>query len=106
MLAWHPMRWPFIVMGYRLSAIVLLPVLLRLPSAQLKVIAWGVVSGVSVGLGWIGFVNALKTVPVTTVGVPAGNAGDINDTRAGDAEPDYADGFAEEGGLEVLSFFD
>jgi drug/metabolite transporter (DMT)-like permease len=27
------------------------------------------VSGISVGLGWIGFVNALKTVPVTTVGV-------------------------------------
>jgi len=54
---------------YGLSAVVLLPLLLRLPAAQLKVVAWGILSGVSVGLGWIGFVNALKTVPVTTVGV-------------------------------------
>jgi drug/metabolite transporter (DMT)-like permease len=44
---------PYAVAFYRygLSSIVLLPVLLRLPVNQLKVIAWGVVSGISVGLG-------------------------------------------------------
>jgi drug/metabolite transporter (DMT)-like permease len=62
---------PYAVAFYRygLSAIVLLPILLRLPRAQLRTIIWGILSGVSVGLGWVGFVSALKTVPVTTVGV-------------------------------------
>jgi len=54
---------------YGLSAILLLPILFRLPASQRSVVVWGVISGISVGLGWIGFVNALKTVPVTTVGV-------------------------------------
>jgi drug/metabolite transporter (DMT)-like permease len=54
---------------YGLSALVLFPLLLRLPVAQVKTAAWGMMSGVSVGLGWIGFVSALKTVPVSTVGV-------------------------------------
>ncbi len=54
---------------YGLSALVLLPLLLRLPTAQLGVVAWGIGSGVTVGLGWIGYVEALKTVPVSTVGV-------------------------------------
>ncbi|MDH3633907.1 MAG: DMT family transporter [Gammaproteobacteria bacterium] len=54
---------------YGLSALVLFPLLLRLPVAQMKTAIWGVISGVSVGLGWIGFVSALKTVPVSTVGV-------------------------------------
>ena len=53
---------------YGLSALILLP-LLWAPGAQLKTIAWGILSGVSVGLGWIGFVYALRTVPVSTVGV-------------------------------------
>ena len=62
---------PYAVAFYRygLSAIILLPILLRLPAAQLKTVLWGLLSGVSVGLGWVGFVSALKTVPVTTVGV-------------------------------------
>ena len=62
---------PYAIAFYRygLSAIVLLPVLLRLPRAQLKTVAWGILSGISVGLGWVGFVSALETVPVTTVGV-------------------------------------
>ena len=62
---------PYAVAFYRygLSAIVLLPILLRLPAAQLRTVLWGILSGVSVGLGWVGFVSALETVPVTTVGV-------------------------------------
>ena len=62
---------PYAIAFYRygLSAIVLLPILLRIPGAQWKTIAWGILSGISVGLGWVGFVSALKTVPVTTVGV-------------------------------------
>ncbi len=62
---------PFAVAFYRygLSAVVLLPLVLRTPAEQMKTVAWGILSGVSVGLGWIGFVSALKTVPVTTVGV-------------------------------------
>ncbi len=54
---------------YGLSALILFPLLLRLPGALTKTVGWGILSGVSVGLGWIGFVSALKTVPVSTVGV-------------------------------------
>jgi drug/metabolite transporter (DMT)-like permease len=54
---------------YGLSAIFLFPLLLRLPPTKWKTAAWGVASGVAVGLGWIGYVEALKTVPVSTVGV-------------------------------------
>ncbi len=54
---------------YGLSALILFPILLRLPAAQLKTVIWGVTSGVAVGLGWVGYVSALKTVPVSTVGV-------------------------------------
>ena len=53
---------------YGLLAIILMP-LLRVPAAHLKTVAWGILSGVSVGLGWVGFVYALQTVPVSTVGV-------------------------------------
>ncbi len=53
---------------YGLSAIILMP-LLWVPRAQLKTIAWGLLSGVTVGLGWIGFVYALRTVPISSVGV-------------------------------------
>lgn len=54
---------------YGLSAFILLPLFLRALAAQPRIVAWGVLSGVSVGLGWIGFVYALRTVPVSTVGV-------------------------------------
>lgn len=54
---------------YGLSALVLLPLLLRISVAQWRTVAWGLVSGVSVGLGWIGFVAALETVPMSSLGV-------------------------------------
>lgn len=54
---------------YGLSAFVLLPLLLRISPALRRTIAWGLVSGMSVGLGWIGFVAALDTVPVSSLGV-------------------------------------
>ncbi len=54
---------------YGLSAAVLLPLLLRVPRSLWRVVAWGVVSGASIGLGWIGFVAGLNTVPVSTLGV-------------------------------------
>lgn len=62
---------PYAVAFYRygLSAIILLPILLRLPGAKRRTVAWGILSGILVGLGWVGFVSALETVPVTTVGV-------------------------------------
>ncbi|MBT8436076.1 MAG: DMT family transporter, partial [Gammaproteobacteria bacterium] len=62
---------PYAVAFYRygLSALVLFPLILRLLREQKKTAVWGILSGVSVGLGWIGFVSALKSVPVSTVGV-------------------------------------
>ncbi len=54
---------------YGLSALILLPLWWRLPREHWPVVLWGAFSGVGVGLGWIGFVYALKTVPVANVGV-------------------------------------
>ncbi len=54
---------------YGLSALILLPLWWRLPREHWPVVLWGACSGVGVGLGWIGFVYALKTVPVANVGV-------------------------------------
>lgn len=54
---------------YGLSALVLLPLLLRIKPYLWKTAAWGILSGASIGLGWIGFVAAIKTVPVSTLGV-------------------------------------
>ncbi|MGI9368846.1 MAG: DMT family transporter [Ruegeria sp.] len=61
---------PFAVAFYRyvLAAIVLLPILLRQVKAWREVL-WGLVTGVAMGLGWIGYVTALETLPVSTVGV-------------------------------------
>ncbi len=61
---------PFAVAFYRyvLAAIVLLPILLRQAKAWREVL-WGLVAGVVMGLGWIGYVTALETLPVSTVGV-------------------------------------
>ncbi len=61
---------PYAVAFYRyaLSAIVLLP-LLRVPPALWRTAGWGIFSGMVTGLGWIGFVHALESVPVSTVGV-------------------------------------
>jgi len=62
---------PYSVAFYRygLSATFLLPLLLRVPPHLWRTAAWGILSGASIGLGWIGFVYALKTVPVSTLGV-------------------------------------
>ena len=54
---------------YGISALVLFPLLLRLPRAMWKTAWWGIASGAFVGLGWVGYVNGLKTVPVSTIGV-------------------------------------
>ena len=54
---------------YGLSALILLPLWIRLPRHHWPVVMWGALSGIGVGLGWIGFVYALKTVPVANVGV-------------------------------------
>ncbi len=61
---------PFAVAFYRyvLAAIVLLPILFRQTKAWREVL-WGLVAGVVMGLGWIGYVTALETLPVSTVGV-------------------------------------
>ena len=54
---------------YGISALVLFPLLLRLPRSKWKTMFWGMASGAFVGLGWVGYVNGLKTVPVSTIGV-------------------------------------
>ena len=54
---------------YGLSALVLTPLLLRLPRAQFRILLWGIASGIGTGLGWVGYVEAIKTVPVSTAGV-------------------------------------
>ena len=54
---------------YGISALVLFPLLLRLPRAMWTTACWGIASGAFVGLGWVGYVNGLKTVPVSTIGV-------------------------------------
>ncbi|HUV23243.1 MAG TPA: DMT family transporter [Gammaproteobacteria bacterium] len=54
---------------YGISALVLFPLLLRLPRSKWKTILWGLASAALVGLGWVGYVSGLKTVPVSTIGV-------------------------------------
>lgn len=54
---------------YGISALLLLPLLLRLPRSKWKTISWGLASGAFVGLGWVGYVSGIKTVPVSTIGV-------------------------------------
>jgi drug/metabolite transporter (DMT)-like permease len=53
---------------YTLAAVFLIPILLR-SSKQWKELCWGLASGITMGLGWIGYVSALKTAPASTVGV-------------------------------------
>jgi len=61
--------WAVAFYRYGLSALILLPLLLRVPAALRRTAAWGIASGISVGLGWVGYVSALQSVPVSTVGV-------------------------------------
>jgi len=53
---------------YAFSALAFAP-FLRLGRLSWRVSLWGVASGMIVGLGWIGYVSALKVIPVSTAGV-------------------------------------
>lgn len=61
---------PYAVAFYRyiVAAIVLCPVLFTQRKAW-REIAWGLSAGAIMGLGWIGYVTALETLPASTVGV-------------------------------------
>ncbi|WP_187429904.1 hypothetical protein ROLI_018320 [Roseobacter fucihabitans] len=61
---------PYAVAFYRyiLAAILLLPALLKHRSKGREIV-WGMVAGAVMGLGWVGYVTALETVPASTVGV-------------------------------------
>lgn len=61
---------PYAVAFYRyiLAATILLPTLLSHRSMWREIV-WGMVAGVVMGLGWVGYVTALETVPASTLGV-------------------------------------
>ncbi|AXI40807.1 DMT family transporter [Sulfitobacter sp. SK011] len=61
---------PYAVAFYRyiLAAIILLPAILKYRS-NWREIVWGMMAGGVMGLGWVGYVTALETVPASTVGV-------------------------------------
>ena len=61
---------PYAVAFYRyiLAAIILIPAILKYRS-NWREIVWGMVAGSVMGLGWVGYVTALETVPASTVGV-------------------------------------
>ncbi|UWR17138.1 DMT family transporter [Sulfitobacter sp. M368] len=53
---------------YIITAVILLPAFL----SQLKAwreLVWGLCAGAGMGLGWIGYVRAVETIPASTVGV-------------------------------------
>ncbi|MBM1633555.1 DMT family transporter [Sulfitobacter mediterraneus] len=53
---------------YIITAVILLPAFL----SQLKAwreLVWGLCAGAGMGLGWIGYVGAVETIPASTVGV-------------------------------------
>lgn len=53
---------------YVITAVILLPVLFGQVAAWREVL-WGMGAGAAMGLGWIGYVSAIKVAPVSTVGV-------------------------------------
>ena len=53
---------------YVITAVILLPTLLRQIKAW-RTVLWGLSAGAGMGLGWIGYVQALETLPASTVGV-------------------------------------
>jgi len=53
---------------YAFAATVLLPFIWR-ARAQWIALLWGLVAGVGMGVGWIGYVRAVEIAPVSTVGV-------------------------------------
>ena len=61
---------PYAVAFYRyiLAAVILLPALFKYRT-HWREIAWGMTVGAVMGLGWVGYVTALETIPASTVGV-------------------------------------
>lgn len=61
---------PYAVAFYRyiLAAVMLLPILVRHRAHRVEIL-WGLAAGGVMGLGWVGYVTALQTVPASTVGV-------------------------------------
>lgn len=61
---------PFAVAFYRyiLAAVFLFPILVKHRKSWREIL-WGLLTGAVMGLGWIGFVTALETLPASTVGV-------------------------------------
>lgn len=53
---------------YAIAATLLVPLMWR-ARRQWRVLAWGMVAGAAMGLGWIGYVRAVDIAPVSTVGV-------------------------------------
>lgn len=53
---------------FAITALVLAPVLVRV-RAQWRALLWGGAAGAAMGLGWIGYVSAVRVVPASTVGV-------------------------------------
>lgn len=53
---------------YAFAAIVLLPFVWR-ARAQWIPLLWGLVAGIGMGVGWVGYVRAVEIAPVSTVGV-------------------------------------
>jgi drug/metabolite transporter (DMT)-like permease len=61
---------PYAVAFYRyiLAAVILSPALFW-HRAKWREILWGMVAGAVMGLGWVGYVTALKVAPASTIGV-------------------------------------
>ena len=61
---------PYAVAFYRyiLAAVLLFPILVKHRKSWREIL-WGLLTGAVMGLGWIGFVTALETLPASTVGV-------------------------------------
>jgi drug/metabolite transporter (DMT)-like permease len=53
---------------YAFAAVVLLPFVWR-ARARWNALAWGLVAGLGMGLGWVGYVRAVEIVPVSTAGI-------------------------------------
>lgn len=53
---------------YAFAAIVLLPFVWR-ARARWRALLWGLIAGVGMGVGWIGYVRAVEIVPVSTAGI-------------------------------------
>lgn len=53
---------------YAFAAVVLLPFVWR-ARAKWRALVWGLVAGLGMGLGWIGYVRAVEIVPVSTAGI-------------------------------------